>query len=866
MTKKVCFVTAYSCLILGFLPCSAAGRPLIQPDGDKLLTESQLTASPAFGVVAHRVGQMVLCVRNDGNFGACWQQTPVDFYTGEEIPSCEFPKGSNTHYLWGSSFWIGAVVNHDTLVSTGWSGWFSVGSEFAPEQDGLGEIDRRAMGSIDPAMAADAVSEEDYISVYYDTLTTGVIPDYFGRPHIPLNIEVTERSYAWSYSYAEDFILFDYTIQNIGRQRLSDVYMGIFVDGDVYWGQTSWYGMTDDICGFVQAFSSSRDGCVFWDTVNIAWIADNDGDPYLGAYNDRSVTGVTGTRIIRTPADSLDVSFNWWISNWDTQLDFGPREIAGVGRLQEDFRDFGTGGLGTPEGDHNAYYQMRNMEFDYDQIYTATIGATDPNWLQPTQSLAGNFADGFDTRYLLSFGPFDIDPGERLPISFAYVGGENFHVDPNNINNLPDNPDTYYENVDFSDLALNAAWAGRVYDNPGVDTDGDGYFGKVRFCCDDGRAYSLNSIEDTLEIDGFNSNGCELSWYEGDGVPDFRAASPPPGPDFWLEPSVGKIRVRINGLGSETARDVFSGRPDFEGYRVYVGRDERETSFSVVGSYDREDYNKLVWDGSDYRLYDIPYTLDSLRCLYGISCDDSLFHPLLYTRDNPYQHPLFAESLFYFTPQDFNASEFGTITPIRRTYPDQPYPSSLNPDSVTADELTDDGRLKYFEYETVIEGLLPTVPYYVSVTAFDFGSPEEDLEAMESAIARNVKMAYAERTAGDVLAGNLKAYVYPNPYRSDGDYRDAGFEGRMETDRPDHRVRAINFANLPPRCTISIYSLDGDLVRTLEHDADPADPTSSHESWNLITRNTQMVVSGLYYWVVEAESGHTQIGKLVIIM
>jgi hypothetical protein len=55
-------------------------------------------------------------------------------------------------------------------------------------------------------------------------------------------------------------------------------------------------------------------------------------------------------------------------------------------------------------------------------------------------------------------------------------------------------------------------------------------------------------------------------------------------------------------------------------------------------------------------------------------------------------------------------------------------------------------------------------------------------------------------------------------------------------------------------------------VRQIEHDADPNDPTSSHETWNLITRNTQMVVSGLYYWVVEAEDGQTQIGKLVIIM
>ncbi|UCE23585.1 MAG: hypothetical protein JSU74_09805 [Candidatus Zixiibacteriota bacterium] len=866
MSKKVLIGAICSYFAILFFCNPAAGRVIPEFAGEKDPTLSSLTLTPAYGSVGHRIGQMVLCLNNNGTFGTGFSNSTADFFTGEPVPSCEFPKESNTRYLYAAAFWIGAVVGRDTLVSCAATGW-SWGREFAPDQIGIGDIVKRSMGSIDPTLAAEAVSEEDYIMVYMDTMTSGVEPDYYGRPHIPLNIEVTQNSYAWSYSYAEDFVLFDYIVRNIGSNHLENVYMGIYVDADVYWGQSSaGGGYRDDICGFVEALPHESDGCLFWDTVNIAWIADNDGDPDGGVYGEQSVTGVTGTRIIRTPGDFLDVSFNWWISNSSAALDFGPRERSFLGRLDDEFRDFGTGGLGTPMGDANSYYQMRNMEFDYDQVYTATIGATDPVWLQPLQELAGDFANGFDTRYLLSFGPFDIYPGERLPISFAYVAGADFHVDPNNINNLPNNPDLYYDNVDFSDLGLNAAWAGRIYDNPGVDTDDDGDFGKVRFCCSDSTAYSLDSLGDTINIEGFDSEDCELIWYEGDGVPDFRGASPPPAPEFWLEPRVGEIRVRINGQRAETAKDVFSRRIDFEGYRVYVGRDERESSFSVVGSYDREDYNKFVWDGSDFTLFDIPYTLDSLRCLYGTSCQDSLFDPLVYSRDNPYRHPLFADSVFYFTAQDFNVAQFGSLTPIRKIYPEQPYPSALNPDSARADELTEDGRLKYFEYEIIIEGLLPTVPYYINVTAFDFGSPEADLEALESAVTRGAQIAYADKTAGDVMSGGLQVYVYPNPYRADADYRDRGFEGRMDADRPDDRVRTIHFANLPSRCTITVYSLDGDLVRQIEHDADPNDPTSSHETWNLITRNTQMVVSGLYYWVVEAEDGQTQIGKLVIIM
>lgn len=38
------------------------------------------------------------------------------------------------------------------------------------------------------------------------------------------------------------------------------------------------------------------------------------------------------------------------------------------------------------------------------------------------------------------------------------------------------------------------------------------------------------------------------------------------------------------------------------------------------------------------------------------------------------------------------------------------------------------------------------------------------------------------------------------------------------------------------------------------------------DAWNLLTRNTQMVVSGLYYWSVEDYDGRTQVGNLAIIM
>ena len=872
MRSFTCSVATITVLVLLAAGMTEARLKMVE-SGPRSGRGNQAAATPAHCLAAHRIGRIELAVANNGTFGREYHPGESrDWFTGEAIPlSCEYPKGSNVAYLFGGAFWIGAVSGRDTLVSTGADGWQLI-YEMYPDAAPFGEMIYRSIRDPDDPVAEGAVSEEDYVAVYTDTFTSGVPNDYFGRPHQPLDIEVTQSSYAWSYSYAEDFVLFDYQIRNIGTQVLRDVYMGIYVDAMVCYSCFDPVGFDDDHSGFRLTFPNPYRDCVFNDTVFIAWQADDDGD-FDVMYSDgknHPAPHAVATRIVRTPAESLDVSFNWWIGNGDASLDFGPRERAFMGQWREPFRDFGTGGLGTPEGDVNKYYVMRNREFDYDQIYTASISPTDSAWTYPHQDLAPDFADGYDTRYLLSFGPFDIHPGQSLPVSFAYLAGEDFHHPGSYVEYLPDDPASYYANLNFSDLAINAMWASWVYDNPGVDTDGDGYRGEFRRCCTDTSILRIDTISfDPPEYDTiWMLQRCDTIYYMGDGIPDFRGASPPPAPVVRAHsPSEGTIVIRFNGLRSETTRDVFSGEMDFEGYRVYLGRDERESSFSMLASYDREDYNKYVFntDRVIWELAETPFLLEELRCLYGASCDDTEFDPLNYTRSRPYVHPQFPDSVFYFEPQDFNFTDLGGSRGIHKRFPDHPYPSHMNPDSARADELTEDGYFKYFEYEFVIGELLPSVPYYVNVTAFDYGSPQSGLRSLESSVTSGAKMVYPV-IGGAPDGSGQKILVYPNPYRIDGGYRSLGFEGRTESDRPDDRVRAIHFANLPHRCTIRIYTLDGDLVREIVHDFAPNDPGAGHDQWDLITRNTQLVVSGLYYWSVQAENGEVTIGKLAIIM
>jgi hypothetical protein len=865
-------INSFLLLLIAHFEVTAA--PTAPDDSNRLLSalSTMVVDSPAVQITEHNVGNIVLGVANNGTFGDyvrwLYNKGSYDAFTGLAIHSCEFPKGSGVNYLYGGAFWIGAIVGRDTLVSTGVNGWGRGGFEMFPDSAPEGNITYRS--TKDPAKSwyQGAVSEQDYVAAYFDTCKgecPGMSPDAMdGRSHRPLNVEVTQRSYAWSYPYAEDFVLFDYTIRNISLNRLKQVYLGIYVDADVL-------GMDDDVCGFRRTLpaSYSRGGnCKYDDSVNIAWIADNDGD------SDLLCPSVTGVRIVRAPAANLEMSFNWWVSNENPDLDFGPQ------RLRK-FRDLGLkGAQGTPMGDRNKYWYLSNGEFDYDQVYSAVIGPDDSGYTHPELAFGDSIAIGYDTRYLLSFGPFNLEPGQTLPLSFAYVGGLNFHKQAGDGAYLPDSPDEYYKHVSFADLGYNATWADWVYDNPGWDSDGDGYAGEYHVCRPgDSLITSIDTVynADSTIIEGVDTIWTEVVdtiWYKGDGVPDWRAASPPPRPDIRLIMGVGKIVIQFNGWRSETEKDFFTHKVDFEGYRIYMARDDRWDSYAVLDSYDKDDYSKYQFDtsvGSDgeFVLKDDPFTMQQLRCAYAPNgCTDSNWNPLVYTRSHLYQKQGFPDSVFYFVAQDYNRSLPGVNTGLNKLYSDAIKPKSLNKDSCRATDTTSEGYFKYYEYEYTIDNLLPTVRYYINVCTFDFGSPSMGMPPMESPRTENPIITYAEPSSDSAVAYNLKVGVYPNPYRIDAHYADQGFEGTGpgERDRPSDRNRRIHFFNLPAQCTIKIFTLDGDLVRQIDHNYSASDPLSNHDTWNLIGRNTQLAVSGLYYWTVESPGRKVQIGKLVLIM
>ncbi len=793
----------------------------------------------------HDVGQVSLMINNWGAFGN------MNWLDYQDNPGSEYPQNSELYYLGEGSLWIGGIKSNDTLVSA------SVGpgnyvsrevSEFSPPEGLQGAIHIRSSIRSSEFYDEDAISEQDFICTYTDTLKGDFTGEdsYDNRGHIPLGVGIREGSYAWSYDYAAKSILVDYQITNLDTLPILDMFVGFAVLGSVFHLSNVQYGASDDLNGFLRTTKGATGSCREVDTLDFAWCADNDGDPNAsGEWDFASPRGVSGIRILRPrPGDSLTLNYNWWFTHTDPALSFGPRRSDPFRRFPRD--------LASPTGDVIKYYVLSHPEIDYDQMFTSIDHQGEGFMPPPPASRANDISDGYPVNYLLSIGPFDLEPGDTLPLTLAYVVGDNFHVNPTDFQDYfaPGAPQIYYDKLDFTDLADNARWAEYIYDNPGWDTDGDGNAGLFMWQCTcGGESFCL---DETVTLPDSLVGCCRKEYYRGDGVPDFRPASPPPPPVVRTIPEMGRVTIRWNGKDSEEYIDFLTGEPGFEGYRVYMANDDRLTDFVMLASYDIEDYSVIRFNpsGRQWEGARLGVPIDSLRKQYG-----PVFDPTEYYDEMHYFTDPRTGDILYFVPQDWNRSDATDLLGIHRIYPD------ASPDN--PGDVTEEGYQRCYEYEYTIDNLQPSVPYYFAVTAFNKGSFHRSLHVMETSPQMNAVREYALPGSEQVETRGLNVIVYPNPYRISDHYARTGYENRDRT-KTAAWARRVHFANLPPVCTIRIYTLSGDLVQQIDHYRPDGGPNSQHEEWNMISRNTQAVVTGIYLWSVTSAMGE-QLGKLVII-
>jgi hypothetical protein len=202
----------------------------------------------------HNVGNLWMNVTNLGVIGNPWKTLSTD-------PSGQYPPGSGVEYLWGGGIWVGATVgdNPTPYVSTAYDqlefrpstlpvDTIYESYEGFPGGDRLvnddGDVDANGKSLVDEEIQdgrdndGDGLIDEDFGAISQQMFTCVYRDDTHEAlstypEHVPMGLEITQRSFVWGIPGSDNFVGFEFTIKNDGREDLHNVYLGFFFDGDV---------------------------------------------------------------------------------------------------------------------------------------------------------------------------------------------------------------------------------------------------------------------------------------------------------------------------------------------------------------------------------------------------------------------------------------------------------------------------------------------------------------------------------------------------------------------------------------------------------------------------------------------------------
>jgi hypothetical protein len=219
------------------------------------------------------VGNIAITITNFGVFGNGFKLWP-------QQPSMQYPRGSGIEHLFIGGLWVGAIAPDGThRVTTGAVDVSSIksgqmaGFEFTTGITSMVTEKSTLPDSrfYDPY----AISHQDFIAEFTDTNRSN--PNQNNElilTHVPIGITVHLETYAFNYSFADNFVIFNYWIKNVSGQEIDSVYVGLYADLVVR--------NTNDTPPYGAAFFS-QGGMGYIDTlngehINLAYAYDYRGD------------------------------------------------------------------------------------------------------------------------------------------------------------------------------------------------------------------------------------------------------------------------------------------------------------------------------------------------------------------------------------------------------------------------------------------------------------------------------------------------------------------------------------------------------------------------------------------------------------
>lgn len=773
-------------------------------------------------------------------------------------------------------------------------------------EDGTDRIDEEILNGKDDD--GDGLIDEDFgqignqmmVLTQYDNtrLAQENNPD-----HSPLNLEIVQRTYQWENDQVDDFVGFEYTIRNVGVTDIERVYLGFYADSDI--GPRSGDGIADDdMAGSWRGLVRASDGSFVPVEVGYMFDAAETGriDGYFGILflgHDIDPTGKRapsriGLRTFQSFSGSTAFEQGGDPTNDDERYqllsaepeDWDNNTLPGK---QADFRFLVSGGPFATLGSDEA------LQFQVGMVVGPGLGSPDggrgllANCAEAALTWYGIWVD--DIKGVQAESGREFNPGElgreTLLCREDFEGGA-------------ENPfDTFFP--DYMDVScLDAGWL--LARDRVTDDDIFPYKGKtcamfnLDNCFECARQLGHYCLpEDFIagnwecNVPGGNRNGCtgingletQVHWLVG-------MAPPPPGLRLWATDS----RVHVFWDDEpEHVPDIRLQKIDFESYRVWRADNwtrpygsslangpesslwQLISEFDVVNNYvtyrevDGTAYYDTIPLGANTGLATVGYVpvilsdpeyaglADSMQVivdndpggLYG-------FRPPLFNQNGQLK-PEFTP-LAQWQTDDAALDTFWAVTP-READP--------------GNDVVGKRATEYYEYVDydIHNGFI----YFYSVTSTDHALlPDGNVQGITGPVGPGLvgdpgssfddsQPGTQAQTAEQRAAEGTNIYVFPNPATRDAL---AEYQELFPTGQDPTGVR-VTFTNLPEaHNTIKIYTAAGDLVQTIDHDGTGG---SGHASWNLMSRNGQEIVSGVYLYSVQSDNDAFDdfVGKFVVV-
>ncbi len=850
--------------------------------------------------VLHDRGNIGMTVQNYGLIGG---------FSWAGMPSGRWPSNSEHDYLAEMRFWIGGIDTSgtarvantaddfnplpnwaaaeyptDILLSTDTTsypydpsdtiglgfGFPAYGWQIYNPETGVWEYNqvfRSLSASYSPG---GPVAVQESICRYGDDAT--------GLP--AMGIEVTQTVRQWNYSYNRNLMFFTIQITNASAMDYTDFAFGLYCDFDI--------GGTDPATG-----ENGRLGdLVAYDTdLDLAWTYDQDNyDPGWG-YDVQA--GMMGTVILSSPGDVGMTSFN--TDQWENLPTTDNARYAMISNTNFDsslpptdqFYVQGVAGFDLPAGE--------TVQIDF-----ALVAAYTEDGLADQAQLA---KDLFAANYIAARPP---DPSANIRVT---EGDHSVTIYWDTTSEASIDPIT--ETQDFRGYRiyrsdnLGGTWGNLVVNDD--QSRGPGYVPRAEFELDGlgrvGHTFRdtglVNGLEYWYAIAAYDSGSVELDLEELEndylsgrpgGASNIIRAIPRDDAIEYISPEQS---IAYDYTGTLTHIEAFDGLVSVivvdenqltgDDYRIAFSDDCVGPTWSLINLmlndtiltaqdvYDEEYFSYPVVEGLQVVVNDgsrsapshmeqtgfampgvasLDYDAVEFADVYGCNANFRSDYEIRFTETG---------STAY---EYFNAWFYLAEVPI--TVPFEVWNTTTNTQvACFVVDWYNDGEWTLADEDYIViaaadynDGVspLPTLPHSMTwlVALFATSTPATgDILSLDAAAVvtgeDSFEFSTSKTSSAQAEANMENIHVVPNPYLANA---------RWEQDKGD---RKLQFVDLPGKCTIRIYTLAGELIRTIEH----TDGTGA-TNWNMTSESGRGIASGVYLYHVDSEYGN-KIGKFAVI-